>query len=288
MKRSKKVTIGIIIFFVIVATVIGGRTAMGIYFKNKFGKRPAPGVMVQIVSEKKFSQTIESYCTALSSKTTSFKIKKSELVEPIDFETKVKKGDIIARLSSKTIVAPFEGRIGTRGISSSILGTDSIILTLDDSEKIFCDLQIPEVFAAVLKKDLKVNAKFLAYKDKLYEGIIVSKASRVDAQTRSILARAQINNEDLEILPGSLLDIELLYNEKESLSVADTAIIFEDEKKFVYKVLDSNRIKKTEVVTGIRREGNLEILEGLSANDKVVREGLSRLADGIVVKPIIR
>ena len=288
MKRSKKVTIGIIIFFVIVATVIGGRTAMGIYFKNKFGKRPPPGVIVQVVSEKKFSQTIESYCTALSSKTTSFKIKKSELVEPIDFEAKVKKGDIIARLSSKTIVAPFKGRIGTRGISSSILGTDSIILTLDDSEKIFCDLQIPEVFAAVLKKDLKVNAKFMAYKDKLYRGIIVSKASRVDAQTRSILARAQINNEDLEILPGSLLDIELLYNEKESLSVADTAIIFEDEKKFVYKVLDSNRIKKTEVVTGIRREGNLEILEGLSANDKVVREGLSRLADGIVVKPIIR
>ena len=201
---------------------------------------------------------------------------------------KVKKGDIIARLSSKTIMAPFEGRIGTRGISSSILGTDSIILTLDDSEKIFCDLQIPEVFAAVLKKDLKVNAKFLAYKDKLYRGIIVSKASRVDAQTRSILARAQINNEDLEILPGSLLDIELLYNEKESLSVADTAIIFEDEKKFVYKVLDSNRIKKTEVVTGIRREGNLEILEGLSANDKVVREGLTRLADGMVVKPIIK
>ena len=288
MKRSKKVTIGIIIFFVIVATVIGGRTAMGIYFKNKFGKRPPPGVIVEIVSEKKFSQTIESYCTALSSKTTSFKIKKSELVEPIDFEAKVKKGDIIARLSSKTIVAPFEGRIGTRGISSSILGTDSIILTLDDSEKIFCDLQIPEVFAAVLKKDLKVNAKFLAYKDKLYEGIIVSKASRVDAQTRSILARAQINNEDLEILPGSLLDIELLYNEKESLSVADTAIIFEDEKKFVYKVLDSNRIEKTEVVTGIRREGNLEILEGLSANDKVVREGLTRLADGMVVKPIIK
>ena len=288
MKRSKKVTIGIIIFFVIVATVIGGRTAMGIYFKNKFGKRPPPGVIVEIVSRKSFNQTIESYCTALSSKTTSFKIKKSELIEPINFEAKIKKGDIIARLSSKTIIAPFEGRIGTRGISSSILGTDSIILTLDDSEKIFCDLQIPEIFAAVLKKDLRVNAKFLAYKDKLYEGIIVSKASRVDAQTRSILARAQINNEDLEILPGSLLDIELLYNEKESLSVADTAIIFEDEKKFVYKVLDSNRIKKTEVVTGIRREGNLEILEGLSANDKVVREGLSRLADGIVVKPIIK
>ena len=42
MKRSKKVTIGIIIFFIIVATVIGGRTAMGVYFKNKFSKRQNP------------------------------------------------------------------------------------------------------------------------------------------------------------------------------------------------------------------------------------------------------
>ena len=83
MKRSKKVTIGILIFFVIVATVIGGRTAMGVYFKKKFGKRPPPGVVVEIVQVKEFSKTIESYCTALSSKTTSFKIKKSELLEPL-------------------------------------------------------------------------------------------------------------------------------------------------------------------------------------------------------------
>ena len=69
----------------------------------------------------------------------------------------------------------------------------------------------------VLKKGLRVNAKFLAYKDKLYYGEIISHASRVDAQTRSILARAQINNKSLEILPGSLLDIELLYDEKEDL-----------------------------------------------------------------------
>ena len=82
------------------------------------------------------------------------------------------------------------------------------------------------------------------------------------------------------------MDIELLYDEKEALSVADTSIIFEDEKKFVYKILDNNKIEKTEVVTGIRKEGNLEILEGLSANDRVVKEGLSRLADGMAVKPL--
>ena len=107
MKRSKKITVGIIIFFIIIATVIGGRTAMGIYFKNKFSKRPPPGIIVKTVSKIDFSQKIETYCTALSSKTRSFKINKSELIEPINTNLKVKKGEIIAKLSTKNILAPF-------------------------------------------------------------------------------------------------------------------------------------------------------------------------------------
>ena len=97
-------------------------------------------------------------------------------MEPVKFKS-VKKGDIIAKLQNKIITAPFSGTIGTRGISSSILGTDSMIVTLDDSKKILCDLQIPEVFASILKKGLKVNAEFLAYKNKLYSGTVISHAS---------------------------------------------------------------------------------------------------------------
>ena len=287
MKRSKKFTIAILIFFIGIAVVIGGRTAIGKHFAKKFSKRPPPGVVVEMVKEKNFSQAIESYCTALSSQTVSFKIKKSELLEPINFGKKVKKGEIIAKLSSKNIIAPFSGKTGTRGISSSTLGTNSTMLTLDDTKEILCDLQIPEVYAAVLKKGLKVNAKFLAYEEKDYSGIIESVASRIDAQTRSILARAKINNKELEILPGSLLDIKLFYNEKRALSVADTSIIFEDEKKFIYKILDNNKIDKIEIVTGVRKDGNLEVVRGLQENDRVVKEGLSRLSKGMTVRPII-
>ena len=81
MKKSKKITIGIIIFFLVIALVIIGRYAIGIYFKKKFSKRPPPGVIVEVVSNKSFSQSLESYCTSLSSKTTSYKIKKNELLE---------------------------------------------------------------------------------------------------------------------------------------------------------------------------------------------------------------
>ena len=289
MKRSKKITTFIIIFFLVIALIIIGRYAVGLYFKKKFSKRPPPGVVVEIVSSKNFSQSLESYCTSLSSKTTSYKIKKNELLEPINFNSKVNKGDVIAKLSSKIITAPFSGIIGKRGISGSSLGSENtIILTLDDSRKILCDLKIPETYAAVLKKDLKLKAKFSAYKDKTYEGKIESIASRVDPQTRSILARAKINNENTEIIPGSLLEIEIFYNEKDVLGVPDTSIMYEGSKKFIYKIIENNMIKKTEVETGVRYKGNLEILSGLNEGDKIIAEGLTKVRPGMKVKPIIK
>ena len=289
MKRSKKITTFIIIFFLVIALIVIGRYAVERYFNKKFSKRPPPGVIVEVVSNKSFSQSLESYCTALSSKTASFKIRKDELLEQISFNKKVNKGDVIAKLSSKTITAPFSGVIGKRGISGSSLGAENtIILTLDDSKKILCDLKIPEVYAAFLKKDLKLKAKFSAYKDKTYEGKIESVASRVDAQTRSILARAKINNENSEIIPGSLLEIEILYNEKNALSVPDTSIMYEGSKKFIYKIVENNLIKKTEIETGVRNKGNLEVLSGISEGDKVVAEGLTKVRPGMKVKPIIK
>jgi len=289
MKRSKKIAFGIIVFFTIITIVIVGRYSVGLYFKKKFSKRPPPGVIVEIVANKDFSQTLESYCTSLSSKTISYKIKKNELLEPIKFDAKVKKGEVIARLAEKNILAPFAGILGKRGISDSSLGSENtIILTLDDSKKVLCDLKIPEVYAAVLKKDLKLRAKFSAYKDKTYEGIIQSVASRVDAQTRSILARAQIKNENSEIIPGSLLEVEILYNEKNALSAPDTSIMYEGNKKFIYKIVENNMLKKIEVKTGVREQGNIEILNGLIAGDKIIAEGLTKVRPGMKVKPIIK
>jgi len=289
MKRSKKISIGIVIFFVVIAIVIIGRYSVGLYFKKKFSKRPPPGVIVEVVKSTKFNQTLESYCTSLSSKTISYKIKKNELLEPIKFDVKVKKNDVIVKLVDKNINAPFEGILGKRGISGNSLGSENtIILTLDDSRKVLCDLKIPEVYAAMLKKDLKLRAKFSAYKNKTYQGIIQSVASRVDAQTRSILARAQIQNENSEIIPGSLLEIEILYNDKNALSVPDTSVMYEGTKKFIYKIIEGNILKKVEIKTGIRNQGNLEILNGLVEGDKVIAEGLTKVRPGMKIKPIIK
>ena len=164
MKRSKKITIFIIIFFLVIALVIAGRYAMGLYFKAKFGgKRPPPGVIVKIVEIKNFNQSLESYCTALSSKNAIFKIAKDELLTPINLNTEVKKGDVIAALQSKKIIAPFNGLIGTRGISGTSLGSaNTIILTLDDTKKIICDFVNSRKVFFCTKKRFKIKGQIFS------------------------------------------------------------------------------------------------------------------------------
>ena len=97
-----------------------------------------------------------------------------------------------------------------------------------------------------------------------------------------------INNESLEILPGSLLELEIVYLEKNSLGIPDTALLMEGDKTFVYKVIENNLIKKIEVKTDARDKGNLEVVSGLSQGDKVIAEGLSKVRPNMKIKPIIK
>ena len=288
MKRSTKITSIIIIFFFIIAAVIIGRTMIGNHFQKKFSKRQPPGLFVTIVKNYNFTQKLESFGTALPNKTKSFRLKKSEILSPIEFNKEVKKGDIIAKLKSGNIIAPFNGILGKRGLSDDVFVSESsIILTLDDSSIIFSDLKIPETYAAVMKKGLPIEATFSGQKNKIYLGEVDSVASRINAETRSLLVRIKIVNDNFELIPGALLEVSIKYNERNSLGVPDTAVIFEGNKIYVYKVIENDIVKKTEIETGIRSKGNLEIVSGLQSGDKIVAEGLGKTRPGGKIKPII-
>ena len=288
MKRSTKITSIIIIFFFIIAAVIIGRTMIGNHFQKKFSKRQPPDLFVTTVKNYNFTKKLESFGTALPNKTKSFRLKKSEILSPIEFNKEVKKGDIIAKLKSGNIIAPFNGILGKRGLSDDVLVSESsIILTLDDSSIIFSDLKIPETYAAVIKKGLPIEATFSGQKNKIYLGEVDSVASRINAETRSLLVRIKIVNDNFELIPGALLEVSIKYNERNSLGVPDTGVIFEGNKIYVYKVIENDIVKKTEIETGIRSKGNLEIVSGLQSGDKIVAEGLGKTRPGGKIKPII-
>ena len=287
MKRSTKITTIIIIFFLIIASVIIGRTMVGNHFKKKFSKRPPPSIIVSEVIKNEFSDNIESFGTAISKKNKTFRIEKSNLISDLNLKEFVKKDEVIVKLKSENIIAPFSGVLGVRGITEDVLGSEnSIIVTLDDSSEIYVDLKVPENFATVIKKDLSVIAKFSGIKDKIYKGKIDGVASRINAETRSILTRVKIDNPDNELIPGSLLEITLSTNKRDSLSIPDTSIILEGNKAYVYKVSKDNIANRSEIQIGLRNDGKVEVTSGLNEGDIIVAEGLKKVRPNGKIKPL--
>ncbi len=171
MKKSSKIISIILIFFLIIAVVIIGRTVIGNHFKKKFSKIPPPGIIVTEVTKEKFSEKIETFGTAISKRSKTFKIKKDDLIENVELKNFVKKGELIIKLKSKDIVAPFSGVLGYTGLTEDILVSDNIfIITLDDNSIIFSDIKIPEKYSASIKKGLPVIVKISSYKNKIFQG----------------------------------------------------------------------------------------------------------------------
>ena len=287
MKRSTKITSTIVAFFLIISIVIVGRAMIGNHFKKKFSKRPPPGIIVKEVVYKSFSENIGSFGTAVSKRTESFRIKRDNLTSELILKDYVKKGDLIVKLKDRNIVAPFSGVLGYRGITGDILGSDnSIIITLDDNSIIYSDLKIPETFASFIKKGLPIEAKFSGNKNKTYSGKIYAVSSRINAETRSLLTRVIIENENFELIPGSLLEVIINYNERNSLGIPDTSMTIEGSKTYVYKVSKDNITNKTEIEIGIRGGGFIEIISGLNEGETIVAEGLKKVRPKGKIKPI--
>ena len=287
MKRSTKIITIVSIFFLVIAIVITARTMVGNHFKKKFSKNPPPGIIVTEVINEEFAEKLETFGTAISSKSKTFKIRKDQVSGELELKEKVKKGDLILSLTSENITAPFSGVLGYTGLTEDIFVSDNIfIITLDDNSTIYSDIKIPESYAPFIKKGLPVEAKVSSYGDKIFKGKIDFISSRINADTRSLLSRVSINNEDLELLSGSLLEITVKFNLRNALSVPDTSIMMEGEKSYIYKVSDKNITDKTEVDIGTRNDGKVEILSGLNEGDQIVAEGLKKVRPRGKIKPL--
>ena len=287
MKKSTKTISIILVFFLIIAIVIIGRAMIGNHFKKKFSKRPPPGIIVTEVVEKEFSEKIETFGTAISKKSKSFKIKKDDLFEDLKLKNFVKKGEILIKLKSGNILAPFSGVLGYTGLTEDILVSNNIIIiTLDDNSTIYSDIKIPENYSAFMKKGLPVDVKITSYKDKIFSGEVDFVSSRINADTRSLLSRIKIDNKNLELISGSLLEVGVKFNLRNSLSVPDTSVMVEGDKSYVYKINGENIANKTQVKTGLRGDKNIEIISGLTEGDIIVAEGLKKVRPRGKIKPI--
>ena len=284
MIKSKKIQFFLIVLLIIIISVIVGRHFVTKHFVKKFSKMPLPGVIVNAVSKSTFYESIETFGTALSLKNKNYRIKKSEILnENIIIGKVVEEGEIIFETSDKKIVAPFKGILGKREIAQGVLGTESFILTLDDTTSILLNIKVPEIYLNILKPGLSAEVKSDSFEKKFY-GTIESVSSRVDPSTRSVLASIIVENKDLKLIPGMLLDIKIIYDKKEQLGIPENSLLIQGEAAFVYKGLEDNTVNKIKVKIGKRNFGKVSIIDGLSLGDKIVTEGISKVRDKIKIK----
>ena len=285
MKTSTKIKTFIIIFFVAITVIITARYFIGLHFKKKFSVRPAPGVIVKEVKKSQFYKSIETFGTAIAQNSKTYRIKKDDVIGNLRIENRfVKKGEIIAALkNSSNIVADFSGKLGKREIAQGVLGSDSLIITLDDLKKIVIDIKIPESYVGILKPGLKAEISSSALSEKNFKGKVSSISSRIDPSTRSILARISVNNKNFEIIPGQLMTVKIIYDEINQIGVPESAVTIQGSTSFVY-IVKNNTAEKRNIKIGNRNFGKISVVSGIEEGDMVISEGVSKVRNNSKVK----
>jgi membrane fusion protein (multidrug efflux system) len=286
MKTSTKIKGFLIIIFIAIFTTIAARHFIGLHFKKKFSVRPAPGVIVNTVEKSLFYKSIETFGTAIAENSKAYRVQASEVEGKINIENRfVKKGEVILTLKDgEQLIADFAGKLGKREIAQGVLGSESLIITLDDLKRIVIDIKVPENYVGVLKTGLKAEVTSSAYK-KIFNGKIETISSRIDPSTRSILSRIVVDNSDSEIIPGQLMTVKIIYDEIDQIGVPESAITIQGKTAFVYTV-DNDVVEKRNIEIGKRNFGKVSVLSGLNEGEVVIAEGVSKVRDKAKVKII--
>jgi membrane fusion protein (multidrug efflux system) len=166
----------------------------------------------------------------------------------------------------------------------SVLDTDTVITTLDDTSTIKLDFDVPEVFLSNLDEGMRITAHSAAWPDIKFHGEVATIDTRVDPVSRTVIVRAILPNEEGQLRPGMFLTVSLFKENIQSLVVPEEAIVPERSKQFVLVVGADNVVELREVSTGRRRPGEVEVLKGLSEGELVITEGTLKARNGQVVQ----
>lgn len=188
---------------------------------------------------------------------------------------------IRARLSDRVITAPFAGVLGFRQVSPGGLVTPgTAIATLDDISTIKLDFSVPETFLSALEVGQTIAAKSAAFPEHTFEGTVSSIASRIDPVTRTVTVRAEIPNTERMLRPGMLMSVRLFKPERPALVIPEIALTQVGSSAYVFRVKPDDSVEQVEVETGDRRRGEVEVVKGLAAGDRIVVQGTVKLRPG--------
>jgi membrane fusion protein (multidrug efflux system) len=193
-------------------------------------------------------------------------------------------------LSKMTLRAPFSGQVGLREVSvGEFVNVGQDLVTLVRLDPIEVDFSVPESALDQLKNGQKVSVIVDAFPDDKFGGVVTAIDPVIDPNSRSAKLRAQIPNPDGRLKPGQFakLQLDTGTDSSDALLVPEEALMQDGDTRFVYIVVDG-KAKKTEIKTGARVPGLVQVLQGLKAGDVVITAGQGKpmMHEGAAVMPL--
>ena len=194
---------------------------------------------------------------------------------------KARLDEIDATINDLTISAPFAGITSIRNFSEgSLIKPGDIITTIYDITKLKIQAKVPESF--INKISTKTNFFLTNSIDENFSanGVVSIIDPLIDDETRTFKIIGLINNKDLGLKPGLMVNLRFNFEKRESFFVRENAVFNQDNISYLYLVDNKNEIKKIKVKVGSRKDGFIEILKGLNSLDLVVYEGINKIKVG--------
>ena len=191
-----------------------------------------------------------------------------------------------AQMEEKIVRAPFAGRLGIREVDvGQFLTAGTPVVTLQALDPIFVDFNIQQQAFGGLSVGQRVGVHVDAWPERSFAARIASINSRVDAASRMVLVRAELDNHDHALVPGmfALVEVETGVAQMHP-TVPQAAISYNPYGNFVYvlsRARDGGLTAQSRVIeTGPVRGDQVAILSGLAAGEQVVTAGQLKLRSG--------
>ena len=193
--------------------------------------------------------------------------------------------EINAKINDLKILAPFDGITGVKSFSEgSLVKPGDVITTLYDIKNLKIQAKVPEKFIN------KINDKTIFFlrssidSDMNLKGKVSIIDPLIDDETRTFKIIGIINNPNSLLKPGLMVNLTFNFNDRESFFIRENAVFNQDNISYVYLVNKKNTVLKKKVNIGLRKDGLVEIIDGLSSFDLVVYEGINKIKEGTPVK----
>jgi RND family efflux transporter MFP subunit len=194
-------------------------------------------------------------------------------------------GQYQAQINQMTITAPFTGKIGIRQVNiGQYLTAGTAITNLQQLDPIFVDYPLPQQDLSKIEVGQAVNVLVSTYPDKVFSGKIVAIDAEIGQNTRSIMVRAEMSNQDMAhlLLPGMLVTVKTLLPQQDDVITIPQVALNETLYGDTVFLITSKQGKDgkpqltatlTYVTVGDQQGNTVAISQGLKAGDQVVTFG---------------